>query len=154
MVLKIFLFQLLLSLSCLQFGCRLTTADTYSHASEGCMELRYTSLVPSLNQPLPPTTICCYKTCWYQFSVTVCPTQSLNCTFKYKHSSVDRYVSSESLSCVYIFTYLSMYFIPNRLDNVIMLIGLHTIQKLQKKSSPSAKTPTVCNKNCYKKREF
>jgi hypothetical protein len=31
-----------------------------------------------------------YRTCWYQFSKTVCPTFSVTCTFRYKHSSADQ----------------------------------------------------------------
>ena len=49
-------FKLLFGLFSLQFGCRLTTADTYSRASEGVYELVTTIHVTrSVLEPTPTT---------------------------------------------------------------------------------------------------
>jgi len=50
-------FKLLFGLSSLQFGCRLTNADTYSHASEGVYELITTIHVTRSVLQTTPTTL-------------------------------------------------------------------------------------------------
>jgi hypothetical protein len=71
-------------------------------------QLRYTSLVPPLKQPPPRHPAVHYSTCWYQFRETVCPKLSVNCTFRYQHSSAEHLRFSDSLKCVHMFIYLSM----------------------------------------------
>ena len=78
-------FQLLLGLCSLQLGCRLTTADTYSHASDGAYGTTL-YVTRSVLEPTPTTRhhTVYYNTCWCQFSATVCPTLSVNCAFEYR----------------------------------------------------------------------
>jgi hypothetical protein len=77
-------------------------------------QLRYTSLVPSLKQPPPPTTIR-YITAPVDTSSEKQSTQHCRWT---AHSDINTalltsYASSESLNCVYICIYLSIYINSN-----------------------------------------
>jgi hypothetical protein len=94
--------QLLLRLSSSQVGRRLTTGDRNSEANEGMCGtddygIRH-SFLPSKN---PTTANQRYITAPVDTSSQeVCTTLPVNCTFKYKHSSV---YQLPFINCVYIF---------------------------------------------------
>jgi hypothetical protein len=110
------MFQLLLGLSSLQVGVRLTNADRNSDASEGvCGTCNY-DLRQSFRPWNNPTThhhTVYYSACWYQIRETVCPTLQIKCNSNMNIVLLTSYVSSESLDCVFIFTYPSMSITPN-----------------------------------------
>jgi len=74
-----------------------------------CMELVTTIYVTRSVLGTPPTPTPHHHTVYYQIRQTVCPTLSVNCTFKYKHSSADQlpfFRITKLCFRIYIFTHV------------------------------------------------